>query len=291
MDRITLTDDSVNSYGFRVLTQGGDLSAFEKNPVMLNAHRDWDLDHVIGAWTEIRIENDQLSAVPDFDMGDDAAAKIAGKYERGYLKAASIGFQITGISEAPEDMLPGQVLPTVTKWKLMEASIVPIGSNSNAVRLYDQSGKRIDLASPEAIRLAFTPTPPKMEKQNSPSPAPNAVEEVVMGILRKLGLVKTEAPTKEEAPAEPEQSAPTAVQLQAKVLGLQAEVTQLKAQLALAQQGSDAYQAELRRLAAAPAEAPATATPPADPAGAAPQEDRFLTEADRRARLKFGKKK
>jgi hypothetical protein len=69
------------------------------------------------------------------------------KVNRGFLNMASMG------AWAPEEMtddpvlkLPGQTLPTVTKWTAREASIVTIGSNHNALALYDrETGSRIEL--------------------------------------------------------------------------------------------------------------------------------------------------
>ena len=53
-----LSDESVNSYGFVVLTEGIDTSAFERNPVMLYMHnRD---GNVIGRWENIRKEDKRL---------------------------------------------------------------------------------------------------------------------------------------------------------------------------------------------------------------------------------------
>ena len=56
---------------------------------------------------------------------------------------SSIGFRIVDKSDDPVNMLPGQRLPTVTKWQLREASIVGIGSNHNAIRLYDDNDNLI----------------------------------------------------------------------------------------------------------------------------------------------------
>ena len=160
-DRIILSDESVNSYGFRVLTAGIDLNAFDKNPVMLYDHRSYSY-LPIGTWGNHRIEGSQLTAEPIFDMEDEKAAQIAGKYDRKVLNAASIGIQILATSEDPDDMLPGQTGPTVTKCLLYEASIVPMPSNSNAVRLYNRKGDAIDLSDANALQLALNPNKEKM---------------------------------------------------------------------------------------------------------------------------------
>ena len=56
MKRFTfvLHDETVNTYGFRMLTSGANLEEFRKNPVILLNHKDWELP--IGRWENIRIE-------------------------------------------------------------------------------------------------------------------------------------------------------------------------------------------------------------------------------------------
>ena len=143
--RIILSDSSLNRYGYRVLTSGMFLEAFKKNPVMLYMHfRDegspiWGETKAIGHWEDIQLEGDVLSAIPVFDKVDDLSKTIAAKYEAGTLRAASIGIRILATSAEKEYLLPGQTRETVTKAEVMEASIVDIPANANAVRLYDRS--------------------------------------------------------------------------------------------------------------------------------------------------------
>ena len=92
-----LHDESVNTYGFRMLTSGANLEEFKKNPVMLLNHDDYSLP--IGRWENIRVEGDL--------------------------------------------MLPGQTLPTVTRWTVREGSVVTIGANHNALVFYDRESKQI----------------------------------------------------------------------------------------------------------------------------------------------------
>jgi HK97 family phage prohead protease len=140
--KFILSDESVNSYGFRVLTSGIDITQFKANPVMLLNH---DEDDVPGNWQEVNIEDGKLVAVTNFDEKDPEAMKLASKVERGFVNGASIGFQILETSNDPQLMLPGQTRPTVTKCKLYEASICPLPSNSNALALYDTTGKKLSM--------------------------------------------------------------------------------------------------------------------------------------------------
>lgn len=130
-----LSDESVNTYGFRLLTSGCDLEQFRKNPVMFYNHDEWDAP--IGRWENVRIEDGKLLADPVFDLEDERGRKISGKVDRNFLRAASVGLRIVEQSDDPGVMIPGQKYPTVTKWQLREASIVGIGANHNAIRLYD----------------------------------------------------------------------------------------------------------------------------------------------------------
>ncbi len=145
-----LSDESINSYGFRVLTSGINLENFKRNPIMLWNHtRSWtDKNNAmlpIGKWENIRIKDSKLIADPVFDTDDEFAAKIAKKVEKGIINMTSIGIVVNEESDAPEHILQGQRRKTVTKSTLREASVVDIGSNANAVVLYDDGGKIIEL--------------------------------------------------------------------------------------------------------------------------------------------------
>lgn len=63
-----LHDETVNTYGFRMLTDGANLAEFRKNPVMLLDHMDWKLP--IGRWENIRKEGGKILADAVFDMRD-----------------------------------------------------------------------------------------------------------------------------------------------------------------------------------------------------------------------------
>lgn len=124
-------DESVNSYGFLILTAGMDLTRFKQNPVMFYQH-DKALD-VIGKWENITVKGTQVFADAVFDMDDPLAVKIAKKVENGFLNATSLGI------EFPEDPLPNSVMKKST---VIECSIVTIPSNANAVRVSSELSKK-----------------------------------------------------------------------------------------------------------------------------------------------------
>jgi hypothetical protein len=140
--RFTLSDNSVNQFGFRILTEGGDLSRLIANPVMLFMHERSGAKYAenislpIGIWEDIKVEGDKITATPAFDTKDEFAMKIYNKVEAGILRMASIGAEPLDESCDPKCMLPGQTRATVTKWIAMEASIVDIGANGNALALH-----------------------------------------------------------------------------------------------------------------------------------------------------------
>ena len=156
LKRCVLSDESINSYGYRVLTSGIDLSAFRKNPLLLWGHyRDegsarWCNYLPIGHWEDIEVKDGVLSACPVFDCTDELSQTICDKYEAGTLSASSIGFRIKATSSEKKHLLPGQTRETVTKCELIEASIVDIPANKNACRLYDRSTSALLAAGAEA---------------------------------------------------------------------------------------------------------------------------------------------
>ncbi len=158
--RFVVSDESVNNYGFRVMTAGIDTSVFLKNPVGLWGHnRAWrgNKDEVlpICRWDDLKKQKGEMSALPVFDLDDEFAATIANKVDGGFINAASIGIQIVETSEDPKLMLPGQRYATITRCVLKEISIVDIPANSNAIALYDQAGEPINLSDEKCLQLAF----------------------------------------------------------------------------------------------------------------------------------------
>ena len=130
-----VSDESTNSYGFNVLTDGIDLSRFEKNPIMFYQH---DSQKVIGKWENVRKEGNQLLADAVFDTESELGKEVSRKVEQGFLKATSLGisFQRTDLSSDNK----------LSKCLLHEISIVSIGSNHNALKLYNDDSEFISLA-------------------------------------------------------------------------------------------------------------------------------------------------
>lgn len=127
MKEFLLSDETVNSYGFKVLTSGIDVSRFEKNPVMFYNH---DREKgVIGRWGELRKTENELFGVPVFDEKDELGSKIAGKVKDGFIKAASIGISDMVIDGDADT-------PVMVSCVLTEVSVCDIPSNENALVVY-----------------------------------------------------------------------------------------------------------------------------------------------------------
>lgn len=141
-----LNDENVaNMLGFKVKNSGIDLTRFKANPVMLDFHIR-GTKNVIGRWENIRIEGSQLLADPVFDEADEEAMKIKGKVDRGFVKGASLGLDIRF---AQWELDPVTDIPVLTFCSVIEASIVDIPSNEQAIRLYGESGE----LSPEQVDI------------------------------------------------------------------------------------------------------------------------------------------
>lgn len=162
-----LLDGSVTTYGFRVLVEGVDTSQFERNPVMFYHHKDYNLP--IGTWSDIRKENGNLLADANFDYDDPdpEVQRIIGKVERGIIKMASVSLRDPEASADDSYKIEGQTLPSIVKSRLREASIVAIGGNHNALKLYDQTDSLIDLSN--NIKLADFFGSPKGSSNTNPT--------------------------------------------------------------------------------------------------------------------------
>ena len=150
---VVINKSNLNTFGFRVLTSGIDITQFKRNPILLWLHsRAWrgSKEEVlpIGTVENLRLEGDQLIGTPVFDESDDFAMKIKAKWESGVLRMASPGLDVIETSEDPKYLLPGQRRATITKSKLIELSIVDIGGNDEALVL-SRNGAAIQLSSGE----------------------------------------------------------------------------------------------------------------------------------------------
>lgn len=172
MDKQTflVSDESENSHGFKVLTEGIDIIQFEKNPIMLYMH---ERPTIVGRWENIRKEDNKLYADAVFDIESEKGKTVARQVEQGFLRSASIG-----ITYQKEDLKNG----VLEKCKLFEISIVDIGSNSNALKLYDNT---------EITNLYFE----NITAQNKIAQTLHSEDGSFLAMESKIGLLQKEITT------------------------------------------------------------------------------------------------
>lgn len=129
-----LTDNSVNCYGYRLLTEGFQQDRFKPAIGYLMHNREGG---VAVKWEDFRVDGDKLWARPVINTAKHA--NLADEIEAGFYDAASVGHLIALEWTDDESMkLAGQTGITVTKWFCRECSIVDIPGNFNALaKLYD----------------------------------------------------------------------------------------------------------------------------------------------------------
>lgn len=139
--RCCLTSDALNSYGFRVLTDGVDLSLYERNPVLLYMHRRGD---VIGYIDGLERSGGKITGELVFDEASDLSQRCKKQWECGSLRMVSVGIEIQETSTDASLMVAGQTLPTVVRCRLFEVSVVDVGSNPESIVL-KRGGKVVNL--------------------------------------------------------------------------------------------------------------------------------------------------
>jgi Mu-like prophage I protein len=141
-----LTDNSVNVYKYRLLTEGLQLDQYKKNPIGFMMHE--REGGVLVKWEDFRTEGDRLYGKPVINLSHPKGEDIAAQVENGFINAASMGKIIClAATDDPKLKLEGQTGPTVTKWFPREISFVDIPGNHNALaNLYDIDDNELNLA-------------------------------------------------------------------------------------------------------------------------------------------------
>ena len=130
-----ISSEAVDSYRTVFKMDGWDLSGYNRNPIVCYQHRanSDDPDNIIGTST-VRIDGEDLIGTVTFESAEinPRAEKIFQKVQSGTLRMASVGANVQkarlGVEENGED-------PDVlyfTKQRLMEWSVVSVGSNPDA---------------------------------------------------------------------------------------------------------------------------------------------------------------
>lgn len=141
MKRVRISNNSLNSYGSRVLTEGMDVQQYCRNPVLLYMH---DRGNVIGYVNDLKVENDEVTGELMFDEATVLSKQCKKQWEFGSLRMVSVGIDIVEESDDPKVIVPGQKYKTITKSKLFEVSLVDIGANDDAI-VMRKNGEQITL--------------------------------------------------------------------------------------------------------------------------------------------------
>ena len=153
--RVRITNDSLNSYGTRVLTAGMNVEQYQRNPVLLYMH---ERGNVIGYVKDLKVEDGEVTGELMFDEASELSVRCKKQYEFGSLKMVSAGLDILETSEDPELLVQGQTRPTVTKSKLFEVSLV------DAIVL-EKDGKKITLGKDSECPLPLLNNNNQNQKQ------------------------------------------------------------------------------------------------------------------------------
>lgn len=176
--RVRISNESLNCYGTRVLTDGLDITQYQRNPVLLLMH---ERGKVIGYVKDIKKENGEVTGELEFDEASPESIRVKKQFEFGSLKMVSAGIDILELSEEPALLVQGQTRPTVTKSKLYEVSVVDIGGNDDALVL-TKDGTALELA-----KDGSNPLPLLNNKPSNPSLNMFKTEELAL----MLGLEAT----------------------------------------------------------------------------------------------------
>jgi hypothetical protein len=145
-----LTDNTVNVYGYRLLTEGLQLESFNPPIGYLMHNRDAG---VAVKWEDFRVDGDKLYAKPV--VNTTLCPGLADQINDGFYNGASVGHIVAlEVSNEPDAMLQGQTGPTVTKWFPRECSVVDIPGNQNALaQLYDENDNLLHdlIANPQTF--------------------------------------------------------------------------------------------------------------------------------------------
>ena len=192
--RVRITNDSLNSYGFRVLTSGMNIEQYNRNPVLLYMH---ERGNVIGFLKDLKIEDGELTGEPVFDEASEISRRSKKQFEFGSLRMVSGGIDILATSEEKKYLVEGQTRPTITKSKLTEVSLVDIGANDDAIVLR-RDGKVINLGKDGECCLPLLNKPKKQKEMEQKVVAlqlglpETATEEQINAKLTELKAAKEE---------------------------------------------------------------------------------------------------
>jgi HK97 family phage major capsid protein/HK97 family phage prohead protease len=130
-----LSDGSLDRYGTVISPSGWDLTEFRKNNIAFFNH---DKNFPIGTWENVRVESGRLMGHLKLAAEGTSARidEIVSLIRQGILKAVSVGFRPKGrepLKRSDGTLIQGGIL--YTRQELLEASVVGVGGNANALQV------------------------------------------------------------------------------------------------------------------------------------------------------------
>ena len=124
------SEESEDRLGDVIASDGWQLDNYKSNPVFLWMHDQHTppIGSIGKVWTDVK----QLLASPRWDDEDDFAKLIHGKYQRGFLKAVSVGFRAQEFEE--REASGGRGGLHFKKQELVEISAVPVPAHPRALQ-------------------------------------------------------------------------------------------------------------------------------------------------------------
>jgi HK97 family phage prohead protease len=131
-----ISSEAVDTYDTIFVAEGCELERYNNNPIVAYGHRTWsdDPDMILGT-SQVRQEGKLTIGKVRFEDAETnpTAEKVFKKIQAGTLRMASIGANVLEwrFGDAEKGENPGVIY--FTRWELLEWSIVPIGSNKDAL--------------------------------------------------------------------------------------------------------------------------------------------------------------
>lgn len=141
-----ISTEAVDTYGTVFKVTGWDLERYKRNPIVCYGHRHWgENPNTILGTSEVFLDGEQLIGRVTFEPADinPLAETVFQKVNHGTLRMASIGANPKRGHWGDEKMGEDKDVVYFDEQELLEWSIVPLGSNPDALKRNDETMKEI----------------------------------------------------------------------------------------------------------------------------------------------------
>jgi HK97 family phage prohead protease len=196
-----ITTDELDRDGEAIVTEGGDLSEYKGNPILLESHN-WKNN--IGTATEVTHGKSLLHAKFLVAKAHPKSEEVWNGIKAGTYATMSIGFAVKEERKpTPVDKLKwgDGIKNVVSKWKLIESSVVPGPANSGTVIFEHKDAEgtlNADVPAkpmepkkeepkeikPETVEVKTIETSP-VEVKPEPVKEPEITQEMITDMLKK----------------------------------------------------------------------------------------------------------